>query len=325
MTGTEQSGARTLIVGSGFVGRAVAARIAARGGSAVLASRRPPSSAGAGAADWVRLDAADPAACARVLRSVAPDNLVLVHGPSDVSWCEADPERAAELHAGAAANLAAAAGGRRMLLVSTDNVFDGRSPENDEATPTAPANAYGRAKLRAEQVVREAQDATVLRVSLVYGWEPEGTAKWLNFFAACAHRLRAGQPVAAPEDQWTTPVLVEDVAAVTAAALAPGAPELLHLGGPDRISRADWAEAIAAGIGAPRDLVVRGPRAAGRYASRPANTCLTSTRLDAFLARTGLRVRGVAEGVDALLAAGSAQTALPEGVLPEGVLPEGVR
>lgn len=300
------SGGRTLIVGSGFVGRAVAARIAERGGSAVLASRRRPAAA---TADWVPLDAADPAACARVVRSVGPDDLVLVHGPSDVSWCEANPERAAELHAGAAANLVAAAGGRRLLLVSTDNVFDGSSAANHEATPTAPANAYGRAKLRAERAVREAPDATVLRVSLVYGWEPEGAAKWLNFFAACAHRLRAGEPVAAPEDQWTTPVLVEDVAAVTAAALAPGAPELLHLGGPDRISRADWAEAIADGLGAPRDLVLRGPRAAGRYASRPAETCLTSTRLDAFVADRGLRVRGVAEGIGALLAEAGAEAA----------------
>lgn len=294
------TGAVTLVVGSGFVGRAVAAHLAAEGGNPVLASRRMPTGSDA---PWARLDATDPDACARVVDAVRPDRLVLVHGPSDVTWCEADPERATALHSAAAAHLIAAAGGRRTVLISTDNVFDGTRPDNDEHTPTAPANAYGRAKLAAERIVREAPDTTVLRVSLVYGWEPAGAEKWLNFFASCAHRLGAGERVEAPDDQWTTPVHVADVAAVTAAALAPGTPELLHLGGPDRVSRAEWAETIAEGLGVPRSRVVRVPKAQGRYASRPTHTCLTSTLLDDVLRRHGLGVRGVAEGVHDLLEA----------------------
>ena len=292
---------RTQIVGSGVVGRAQAARLTTAGESAVLASRRPP--AAEGAAPWVALDAADATACARVVDEVRPDRLVLVHGPSDVTWCEAHPERAVALHTAAAANLTAAAPGCRTVLISTDNVFDGAGAANDESTATAPANAYGRAKLRAERIVRESADGTVLRVSLIYGWEPPESGKWLNFFSACAHQLRLGGAVEAPDDQWTTPVLVEDVAAVTAAALPSGAPDLLHLGGPDRISRAAWAEAVAQGLGLPRSRVVRVPKAAGRYASRPTNTCLTSHRLHGFLAERGLRVRGVTEGVRTLLEA----------------------
>ncbi|MFJ6378683.1 SDR family oxidoreductase [Kitasatospora sp. NPDC092039] len=291
---------RTLIVGSGFVGRAVAARLAATGDDPVLASRHRPT---APPVPWTALDAADPRSCARAVDRVRPDRLVLVHGPSDVTWCEANPGRAVELHTAAAANLAAAAPHCRTVLISTDNVFDGSSPANDENAPTAPANAYGRAKSEAERIIGRLPDATVLRVSLVYGWEPAGTAKWLNFFSACVHGLRRGEPVEAPDDQWTTPVLVEDVAAVTAAVLNGGAPRLLHLGGPERTSRAAWAEVVADGLGLPRSLVRRVPKAAGRYASRPANTGLTSDRLDGFLARHGLRVRGVTEGVRALLEA----------------------
>ncbi|MFB7690669.1 SDR family oxidoreductase, partial [Streptomyces sp. NPDC056140] len=275
------------------------------GGGAGRAAPAPPPPPGTGtpadAVPWVRLDAADARSCEETVAEVRPDRLVLVHGPSDVTWCEADPERAAALHTAATAHLTAAAPGRRTVLISTDNVFDGTSPVNGESAPTAPANAYGRAKLAAERIVRESADGTVLRVSLIYGWEPPETTKWLNFFSSCAHRLRAGERVEVPGDQWTTPVLVEDVAAVTAAVLPTGAPPLLHLGGPDRISRADWAEAIADALGVPRSQVVRVPKAAGRYASRPTNTCLTSELLDGFLAARGLRVRGVAEGLRALL------------------------
>ncbi len=299
-TGLRPDPGTTLIVGSGFIGRAVAARLIRDGGHAVLASRRPPAQE---CGPWVCLDAADPAACAGVVERVRPDRLVLVHGPSDVTWCEENPARAEELHTAAAANLTAAAAGRRIVLISTDNVFDGSSARNGESARPAPANAYGRAKLAAEHVVGAGGDSTVLRVSLVYGWERPDTPKWLNFFAACAHRLGAGEEVTVPYDQWTTPVLVDDVASVTAAVLAPGAPGLLHLGGPDRVSRAAWAEAIADGLGAPRALVRAASRAEGRYASRPANTCLTSSLLDGFLAGHGLRVRGVAEGIRDLLEA----------------------
>ncbi|MFF2409948.1 SDR family oxidoreductase [Streptomyces sp. NPDC058092] len=290
---------RTLIVGSGFIGRAVAARLTTAGEHAVLASRRAP--AARTAAPWVSLDATDGTSCARVVDQVRPDRIVLVHGPSDVTWCEAAPERAIALHTAVAAHLTAAAPGARTVLISTDNVFDGRSPANDESTPTAPANAYGRAKLAAEEIVCEAADSTVLRVSLVYGWEDSESGKWLNFFSACAHPLRRGESVEAPFDQWTTPVLVQDVAAVTAAVLHAEAPPLLHLGGPDRISRAAWAEAVADGLGLPRTQVVRVPKAGGRYANRPTNTCLTSHLLGDFLHDRGLRVRGVDEGIRTLL------------------------
>lgn len=287
----------TLIVGSGFVGRALAARLAAAGESPVLASRRPPADP---VAPWTPLDATDPDACKRVVDDIRPERMVLVHGPSDVTWCEDNPERAAAIHRDAAHHLTSAAADARTVLISTDNVFDGHSPLNSESASTVPANAYGRAKLLAEGIVEKMADSTVLRVSLIYGWESAETVKWLNFFASCAHRLQRGELVEAPDDQWTTPVLVDDVAAVTAAVLAFPAPRLLHLGGPDRISRAAWAETIAEGLRRPRSLVVRVPKAHGRYASRPTNTCLTSEHLDGCLAAWGLRVRGVTEGVEAL-------------------------
>ncbi|MBT2408136.1 MULTISPECIES: sugar nucleotide-binding protein [unclassified Streptomyces] len=161
-------------------------------------------------------------------------------------------------------------------------------------------------KLLAEEIIEAAPAASILRVSLVYGWErDEPDSKWLNFFASCAHRLRQGEPVQAPQDQWSTPVLVDDFAAVTVASLSTKTPTLLHLGGPQRISRADWAETIADGLGVPRSLVARVPKATSRYASRPANTCLTSTLLDRFTTTRGLHIRSVAEGTTALTKAAS--------------------
>ncbi|MDT0611134.1 SDR family oxidoreductase [Streptomyces lancefieldiae] len=290
----------TLVVGSGFVGTAVARRLAARGDSVTLASRhRPghlPAVRGVG---WHALDATEPEACGRLMARLRPRRVVLVHGPSDVTWCEEHPALAVSAHTAAAAHFAALAGGARLVMISTDNVFDGSRSDNGEDAPVRPANAYGRAKLRAEEIVLgTAANAVVLRVSLVYGHEPARAAKWLNFFAACAHRLLRGETLTVPEDQWTTPVLVDDVAAVTAAVLHAEAPlpAVLHLGGPDRVSRAGWASTVAETLGAPPHLVVPVPRATTRYASRPENACLTSSLLGRLPATRAIAVRGVREG-----------------------------
>ncbi|MFH9753875.1 SDR family oxidoreductase [Streptomyces griseus] len=290
---------RVLTVGSGFVGRAVGTALAASGTDVVLASRTPlvpPPH------PWLPLDATDAEACARTVERAEPDALVLVHGPSDVTWCESHPKEARDGHVGATRALVRAAAGRRIVMISTDNVFDGRAEQYDEYAATAPANAYGAAKLAAEHTLLEESDqATVLRVSLVYGLDPLRTGNWLNYFELCVRQLRLGETVQAPADQWVTPVLVDDVAAVTRAVVTAPAPELLHLGGPERLSRARWAGLVAERLGVPAERVSPVPKASSRYASRPENTCLSSALLASAPATRGIRVRGAREGVRVLL------------------------
>ncbi|WP_051845183.1 sugar nucleotide-binding protein [Streptomyces globisporus] len=296
---------RALVVGSGFVGSEIARRLVLEGHEVTLGSRgRPAVGPEAYGARWTALDATDARACARVVAAVGPRTVVLVHGPSDVTWCEAHPEEAAAAHRAAAAHFAALPGLGRVLMISTDNVFDGRCAENVESTPVAPANAYGAAKRAAEEILlsRAVSPATALRVSLVYGHEPADGGKWLNFFSSCAHRLARGETVEAPDDQWTTPVLVDDVALVVARLLAHEGdlPPVLHLGGPERVSRAAWAGEIARALDVPADLVKPVPRAAGRYASRPRNTCLSSTLLSAVPGMDAVVPRGVTAAAESL-------------------------
>ncbi|MEU6846769.1 sugar nucleotide-binding protein [Streptomyces sp. NPDC046716] len=293
-----------LVIGSGFVGTGVARRLSADGIPVTLASRgRPATPPAAYGARWSALDATVPEACGRLLDRVRPDGVVLVHGPSDVTWCEAHPAAAERAHTVVADNIASLAPGVRIVLISTDNVFDGAAERNAESAPVSPANAYGRAKRRAEEVLlATAADAVALRVSLVYGYEPADAGKWLNFFAACAHHLLRGEPVRAPDDHWTTPIAVDDVARVTAALLdaAGPLPPVLHLAGPDRVTRAEWALTIADALGADARLVVPVPKARTRYASRPRNACLTSDLLTALPALRSLSVRGVDAAARAL-------------------------
>ncbi|MER0443983.1 sugar nucleotide-binding protein [Streptomyces sp. Edi4] len=290
----------TLVVGSGLIGTATARGLAAAGGRVTLVSRRPPARPPQTyGARWRALDATDLEACRHVLARVRPGRIVLVHGPSDVTWCEDHPARARAAHVAAATAFATLAPDARIVLISTDNVFGGASFHNTERTAVSPANAYGRAKLAAEEaLLATAARAVALRVSLVYGHEPADAGKWLNFFAACAHRLLRGERIEAPDDHWTTPVLLDDVVRVTAALLDTDhpLPPVLHLGGPDRLTRAEWATDIARALRLPTDLVTPVPKARTRYASRPANACLTSELLGALPATAAIGLRGTRAG-----------------------------
>lgn len=265
---------RALVVGSGFLGAAIGAGLRELDVDPVVASRRPPDTASARGLPWRELDVRDPAACRDAVRDT--DALVVVHGPSDITWCERNPAETAAAHAGGAANIAAAADGRPVLLISTDNVFDGTRASSAETDEVSPANAYGRAKLAAERTLLDTGSALALRVSLVYGWDPDGLRP--NFFTTCVRALRGGSGVDVPDDHWNTPVLVDDVAAWTAALLLAGRTGLLHLGGPERLTRYAWARRIALATGADVALVRARPRAEGHYASRPVNACLHSAK-----------------------------------------------
>ncbi|MFI0988625.1 sugar nucleotide-binding protein [Streptomyces exfoliatus] len=75
---------------------------------------------------------------------------------------------------------------------------------------------------------------------------------------------------------------------------------MLHLGGPERVSRAAWAREIARALDAPTALVNPVPRAAGRYASRPQNTCLSSTLLSSVPGMDTVPLQGVAAAAGTL-------------------------
>jgi 5-epi-valiolone dehydratase len=290
----------TMIVGSGYVGGRVGARLRALGGQAVLCSRRPPAARSAAGLPWHEMDVRDPRSCQDAVARLAPDALVVVHGPSDITWCEAHAEQTMAAHGGGAANLTAAAAGRPALLISTDNVFPGTAHAYRESDEVAPANAYGRAKLAGERIFLDTGDALVLRVSLVYGWDPDGHRP--NYFTTCVRRLREVRPVDAPVDHWNTPVLVDDVAAWTAALLTAGRTGVLHLGGPDRLSRYEWAGRIARALGLDDGPIRPVEKAGTAYACRPRNACLRSERAADLLELVGLRPIDVDEGARRLAA-----------------------
>ena len=169
-------------------------------------------------------------------------------------------------------NVARAARGARLVHVSTDVVFDGTlgRPYTEDDEPS-PGSDYGRSKAAAEEAVRQEHPAAlIVRTSLLYGGRTPSK-----------HELAAFDPALTfYEDELRNPVHVADLASALLELAGGDTTGILHVAGPDAVSRCEFAR-----------LIARAPvRCAPAPPGRPLDCRLDSSRAESLL-RT--RVRGV--------------------------------
>ena len=124
--------------------------------------------------------------------------------------------------------------GRRLLLTSTDLVFDGTRSWYREVDPAVPILEYGRTKLAAEELVLASDRSLVVRLSLLFG--PSRGARTSYFDQAIA-ALRSGTPQNFFEDEFRTPLDYVTAAQIVVRLAESDATGIIHAGGPERLSR----------------------------------------------------------------------------------------
>ncbi len=144
---------------------------------------------------------------------------------------------------------ACVAAGSRMIHLSTDVVFSGRAEPYTERDLPDPIVQYGIDKRDAELAVAAVvPDAAIIRTSLLYGTDTPSP-----FQTELAEALRRGRSSTTFfTDEFRCPVHVDDVArAVGVIAAQDGVGGVLHVAGPERVSRLDHALRLAAFAGFP--------------------------------------------------------------------------
>lgn len=292
-----------LVLGaSGFLGPHVVAALADAGWSPVAAGRRGgelPGGAPVLAGDLARDGAAE-----RLLERAAPAVVVLAAALSRVDSCEREPELARLLNARVPGLLAAACAerGARLVSVSTDLVFGGRPPAAGERyreeDPPSPVHAYGSSKALGEEAALAAGgDVLVVRLPLLYG---DSHGRGLGATDGLLAALAAGRDPVLFRDEWRTPLEVRNAARALAELAGRRETGLLHVAGPDRVTRAELGRAAVARLGASRGLAGRAPREGTRAGAgmrdRPADTSLDAARARGLLSTELL---GVAAGLAA--------------------------
>jgi dTDP-4-dehydrorhamnose reductase len=178
---------RTYVTGaSGFVGSNVARVFDARGAELASPGHR-------------EVDVTDADAVRRSVEAFRPDAIVHCAILNDFSALYADRQAGWNAYVGATRNLVDAANeaGARIVLVSTDWVFDGTQGGATERTPPNPINLYGFLKATSELVVSErAKRGSVARISAVQGPHRaprDQDAGFGYFVSTLVERLRAGE------------------------------------------------------------------------------------------------------------------------------------
>lgn len=242
-----------------------------------------------------RVDLTQDDAVPALIEATNPDGVIHTAALSQPNRCEQAPEQSYAINVLATERLAQICGDRQIPLVftSTDQVFDGQQAPYDEMSLPAPINIYGRHKLEAEQRIRRVHaGATLCRMPLMYGPAAPRAGSFLQGFLAA---LREGRSLDLFINEFRSPAYVEDAAQGLLLALDSGV-GLLHLGGPERISRYDFGLKMAAVFGLDPGLIRPSNQAdVPMPAARPADVSTTSQRAMAL----GYRPRNIEAGLRA--------------------------
>jgi dTDP-4-dehydrorhamnose reductase len=162
----------------------------------------------------------------------SPDVVINTAAFHKVEWCEEQPEKAFQVNAVAARNLAQACAAHNAILVhfSTDYVFGGgaRRPFS-EIDPPRPLNVYGVSKLAGEHLVRETCPRHfIVRTSGLYG-VAGASGKGGNFAELMIRLAREKKPIRVVTDQVLSPTYTRDLAWQIKNLVCTGAYGLYHV------------------------------------------------------------------------------------------------
>lgn len=244
---------RTALVtgGSGLIGSHVCRALAAAGWRVCGTFGRNPQYVPADDPNIssIPLDLADADRIAGALEQVGPDLIVHTAAVSALRDCEDQPEPARRINADSTAALAQWCLHHRahLIYLSTDQVFDGVKGHYVEDDPPNPIHVYGRTKAAAEKCVLESgAAATVLRLSLVYGYSPGGKR---THNEQVIDSVRNNRPLRFFSDEYRNPILAQDVASAVNELADTGGVGVLHLAGPGRVNRVEFGQAILKAFG----------------------------------------------------------------------------
>lgn len=220
-----------------------------------------------------------------VLKCVRPDVIVHAAGMTRPDECEADPVAARSVNVTSLATLVRLARAAKLLMFSTDYVFDGvRGLYTDRDQP-APVNQYGASKLAAErELLRLRPNALVIRVAGLFGYS-RTNREFLDQFSK-------GERLVCSQDHVSSYTYIDDVARLLPGVLHRSG--VIHMVGPDIYSRVGFARLVCRELGCLRTTIVaEAGTVAYPGARRPEDSSLVSSDLGSCMTVTVQALREI--------------------------------
>lgn len=185
--------------------------------------------------------------------TLLPDADVVFFCAAIVSYaeCRLHPEQAQRVNVTNPAALARRLieKGARVVLLSTNAVFDGREPKVPALRPTCPISVYGKLASEAEQKFAALGDrVAIARLTKLVTAQSSRFLDWIN-------SLSRGQDVTAVSDLCMSPISFDDVIPSLLAIADARDGDIYQVSGADDISYHEAARHVASRLGADPDLV----------------------------------------------------------------------
>lgn len=230
------------------------------------------------------MDLASKKSIADVFSDARPDVVIHAAALTQLDWCETHvaETRAANVDGTRQLVEVAREFEARVVLISTDMVFDGGSPPYREGDRTGPVNVYALSKLDSEPLVRALPDSLIVRTT-VFGWNVRPHP---DIAERTVDSLERSLEVVAFDDLFSSPVLVNDLAEILAEMIERDLVGLYHVCGKDTVSKFQLSRLVAGAFGLDGSLIRPGDsRRASLAARRPRDTTLDVTKIEATLGR----------------------------------------
>jgi len=200
------------------------------------------------------LDLTDRTVVLDICRKIEPDTIINSVAITDVDLCEREKDLAIAVNAEAVGYLAEASTvfGAHLVHVSTDYVFDGEKGMYGEDDEPRPINHYGYSKLLGEKKVTSAKSWCTARTSVVFGWGRESRP---NFATWVIRGLRGGRKLNVVTDQYASPTLNTNLAAMLLEIVERKLQGIFHVAGRDRIDRYTMASRLAEAFNLDKSLL----------------------------------------------------------------------
>ncbi|MBR9974963.1 MAG: SDR family oxidoreductase [Bacteroidetes bacterium] len=246
--------------------------------------------------DYQQLDITLLADVKSLVSAYRPDVIVNTAAMTNVDACEEDRQATWRLNVDGLKNLMIPARrieSCRIVQLSSDYVFDGRSAPYDEHSRPKPVSYYGKSKLAAENALLTGPVAgIVVRTQVLYG---TGYDVRSNFVTWVLEQLEKGVPFRVVDDQRGNPTLADDLAFGILQLLDRSCSGVYHVSGPESLDRFSFARKIAEIFGFDPALI--SPTTSeeiGQSANRPPDSTFITLK---FEAACGERLSDTARGL----------------------------
>jgi dTDP-4-dehydrorhamnose reductase len=143
----------------------------------------------------------------------------------------------------------------RMIHLSTDYVFDGKSGPYRETDIPRPVGYYGKSKLASENIlIQTGIPHSIVRTMILYG---AGIQVRPNFATWLITQLKSGQQVQIVDDQFGNPTIADDVSAAIRRIIEKDKWDIFHISGAELTDRYSFAIQIAREFELDSDLIVK--------------------------------------------------------------------